>query len=80
MADNRSTAVITGASRGIGRAIALRLAATHHIVAAARSRPELDSLVSEIQARGGTCDAIELDVTKPDHVAAALTSFRATSS
>ena len=77
MADNRSTAVITGASRGIGRAIALRLAATHHIVAAARSRPELDSLVSEIQARGGTCDAIELDVTKPDHVAAALTSFRA---
>ena len=77
MADNRSTAVITGASRGIGRAIALRLAATHHIVAAARSRPELDSLGSEIQARGGTCDAIELDVTKPDHVATALTSVRA---
>ena len=77
MADNRSTAVITGASRGIGRAIALRLAATHHIVAAARSRPELDSLGSEIQARGGTCDAIELDVTKPDHVATALTGVRA---
>jgi NADP-dependent 3-hydroxy acid dehydrogenase YdfG len=77
MAENRSIAVITGASRGIGRAIALRLAATHHIVAAARSRPELDSLGSEIQARGGTCDAIELDVTKPDHVATALTSVRA---
>ena len=80
MADNRSTAVtavITGASRGIGRAIALRLSATHHIVAAARSRPELDSLAAEIQARGGSCDVVELDIRKPDRVAAAFDGVRA---
>jgi len=72
MADNRSTAVITGASRGIGRAIALRLSATHHIVAAARSRPELDTLASDIRSRGGSCDVMVLDITEPAQVAAAL--------
>jgi 3-hydroxy acid dehydrogenase / malonic semialdehyde reductase len=77
MADNRSTAVITGASRGIGRAIALRLSATHHIVAAARSRPELISLASEIQLRGGSCDVVELDLRKSDRVAATLDGVRA---
>jgi NADP-dependent 3-hydroxy acid dehydrogenase YdfG len=77
MTDNRSIAVITGASRGIGRAIALRLAGTHHIVAAARSRPELEALAAEIQGRGGSCDVLELDVTKGDRVAAALDGVRA---
>lgn len=72
MSDNRSTAVITGASRGIGRAIALRLSASHHIVAAARSRKELDSLASEIQGSGGSCDPVALDVSKPNDVARAL--------
>src|SRR5678816_4855833 len=77
MNESQNTAVVTGASRGIGRAIALRLSATHHIVAAARSRPELDSLAAEIQARGGSCDVVELDIRKPDRVAAALDGVRA---
>jgi NADP-dependent 3-hydroxy acid dehydrogenase YdfG len=77
MAENRSTAVITGASRGIGRAIALRLAATHHIVAVARSRPELDTLAREIKELGGSCDPTELDVTNADQVASALAGVRA---
>ena len=73
----RQTAVITGASRGIGRAIALRLGATHHVVALARTGAELDSLAAEIRSRGGTCDAIELNVADATAVAAALEGVRA---
>ena len=66
------TALVTGASRGIGRAIACRLAATHDILAVARSRPELDALAAEIGANGGRCRPIVLDVTDAGAVAAAL--------
>jgi 3-oxoacyl-[acyl-carrier protein] reductase len=78
MADNRPTAVVTGASRGIGRAIALRLAATHHVVALARTRAELDSLATEIRSAGGSsCDTIELNVADPAAVARGLEGVRA---
>jgi len=72
MMDGRNTAVITGASRGIGRAISLRLGSTHHIVAIARSRPELETLASEISSSGGSCDIMELDVADAAAVARAL--------
>jgi 3-oxoacyl-[acyl-carrier protein] reductase len=77
MTDSKQTAIITGASRGIGRAIALRLGATHHVVALARSRRELDSLAAEIQSRGGSCDPIELNVADPTAVARVLGAVRA---
>jgi len=60
---DRQTALVTGASRGIGRAIALRLAATHDIVAVARSEEDLAKLKGEIERTGGRCRTIALDVT-----------------
>jgi NADP-dependent 3-hydroxy acid dehydrogenase YdfG len=66
------TAVITGASRGIGRAIAHRLASDHDIIAAARSRDELDTLTAEIAAAGGHCTPVVVDVSDPSDVARAF--------
>ena len=60
---DRPTALVTGASRGIGRAIALRLAASHDIVAVARSEEDLEKLASQIERGGGRCRTIPLDVT-----------------
>ena len=68
----KSVAVVTGASRGIGRATALRLCGDYDIVAVARSRDDLVSLAREVEAKGGSCRPIVLDVTNPDAVAAAL--------
>ena len=59
----RPGALVTGASRGIGRAIALRLAPSHDIVAVARSAAELAGVAAEVEARGGRCRTIVLDVT-----------------
>ena len=74
---DRPTALVTGASRGIGRAAVLRLAATHHVVAAARHAAELDELAAEVRAAGGTCDPLALDVTDPAAVARALDGLAA---
>ena len=71
------TAVITGASRGIGRATALRLAADHDIVALARSRPELDTLARDVAAAGGRCTPLAVDVTDAAAVSAALSGVAA---
>lgn len=42
------TAIVTGASKGIGRQIALELGGTHHVVAVGRDENDLDSLLAEI--------------------------------
>jgi 3-oxoacyl-[acyl-carrier protein] reductase len=56
-------AIVTGASRGIGRAIALRLARVGaHVVAAARE-DHAQAVAEEIEAVGGSGDAVTLDVT-----------------
>ena len=62
-------AVITGAARGIGRSIALRLARDGHDVAVADMRGSaVDSVAQEIQALGRRALALYTDVRKEDEV------------
>lgn len=66
-------AVVTGASRGIGRAIALALAGEGAAVAlGSRSLEELSQLASTIDSQGGKAVAIPLDVTDRDSIEAAV--------
>jgi len=65
--------LVTGASRGIGRAIALRFARDRwDIVAVARKQAELDALRAEVIAAGGMCRTIALDVANASAVARQL--------
>jgi 3-oxoacyl-[acyl-carrier protein] reductase len=58
-------AIVTGASRGIGRGIAMRLARQGaHVVAAARG-DNAGPVAAEIAAAGGAVQAEALDVTEP---------------
>jgi 3-oxoacyl-[acyl-carrier protein] reductase len=66
-------ALVTGASRGIGRAIALQLAAEGATVAAAARGTNAQAVVDEIVAAGGRAEAVALDVTDAEAVAAAVT-------
>lgn len=62
-------AIVTGASKGIGRAIAIALAAEGaHVVLAARGKPELESLAKKIHDGGGKGIALKIDLTNDDHV------------
>jgi NAD(P)-dependent dehydrogenase (short-subunit alcohol dehydrogenase family) len=65
------TALVTGASRGIGRATATALAAAgaHVLVHYGRSKQEAESLVAAIQTKGGHANAISADLSTPDGAA-----------
>ncbi len=63
----RPVALVTGASRGIGRSTALRLATDHDIIAVARTESDLATLRSEVEAKGSGYRAIVLDLA--DHAA-----------
>jgi 3-oxoacyl-[acyl-carrier protein] reductase len=64
-------ALVTGASQGIGRDTALALAqAGAKVAVAARNEEKLASLVSEIEAAGGTALAVKMDVADTEQVKA----------
>lgn len=56
-------ALITGASRGLGAALAEALAPDHHIVAVARTTGALEELDDRIKAKGGSATLAPMDIT-----------------
>jgi 3-oxoacyl-[acyl-carrier protein] reductase len=64
-------AIVTGASRGIGAAIARKLASLGaHVVVTARHKGQLDTIVAEIIAAGGHAESHACDLTKPEQIEA----------
>ena len=60
-------ALVTGASRGIGEAIARRLGETKAtVLCAARSADAVETLAASIRDAGGTAHGVALDITAPD--------------
>ena len=62
-------ALITGASRGLGAALAEALAPEYHVVAVARTVGALEELDDRIKAKGGSATLAPMDVTKADAMA-----------
>lgn len=69
-------AIITGASRGIGRSLAIKMAKEGYAVAnIARNREDLKSLENEISANGGTARSFPLDISAEGQVIDAISKI-----
>lgn len=70
MTTSNSVAIVTGASRGIGRATALALASSgvKVVVNYAQSQPAAEAVVQAIEAEGGTAIALKADVSQVKEV------------
>lgn len=61
----RPLALVTGASRGLGAALAVELAPAHHVLAVARTQGALEALDDRIGARGGETTLAPMDLGDP---------------
>src|ERR1700751_2917964 len=68
MTDNQKIALITGASRGLGRNTAVHLAekGVGVVITYLSNESEADTVIKEIEARGAKGVALQLDVSKSD--------------
>ena len=63
------TAVITGASSGVGKSLAIQLSdAGYRVVLAARSEDKLNAIAEEIQSKGGNSLVVLTDVSQPEQI------------
>jgi 3-oxoacyl-[acyl-carrier protein] reductase len=70
---NKRTALVTGASRGIGKACVQALAAAgHRIVLAARSLDKLEETAAEVRAAGAEAYVVGVDLASSESIAAAF--------
>ena len=65
----RPVALITGASRGLGAALAEALAPGHHVIAVARTTGALEEMDDRIRARGGQATLAPMDITMAEAMA-----------
>jgi NAD(P)-dependent dehydrogenase (short-subunit alcohol dehydrogenase family) len=65
---SKPIALVTGASRGIGAATAIALAATHHVILTARKEADLAAVEGKIHGRGGTATIAPFDLTDNDAI------------
>src|SRR5215475_8713697 len=71
----KTVAMITGATSGIGRAVAKRFAAASmHVVIIGRDQSALNKVTHEIERGGGTSLGLSVDVTREDEVRTAFES------
>ena len=71
------TALVTGASRGIGQSIAIRLAkAGAHVIGTARTLDGVQGTLDKISEIGGTATGLAMDISSSDSVAMALASIK----
>jgi NAD(P)-dependent dehydrogenase (short-subunit alcohol dehydrogenase family) len=75
---SNKAALVTGASRGIGRATALALAdaGAFVIVHYGKSQKEADSLVENIRTNGGKAEAVGADLAAPEAASELATKVR----
>lgn len=70
------TVLITGAASGIGAGLAAEIArAGHHVIATDLRVHETEAVVADIRGRGGSAEALALDVTSDASVAAAMAAL-----
>lgn len=72
-------ALITGSSKGLGRAMAVALGAQGaHLILVARDKEKLESVAEEVRAVGGTASVFAADITQEDQVVALEAAVSAT--